>query len=101
YQDKVGSRKELPELFINSINMYNIFKYISENRMDDLIAYVGGAAQKLEAIGADFVVISANTPHIVLDEVNKMEGVTMNSMVESTYDKTNEEMVEKPRLLSK
>lgn len=99
YQDKVGSRKELPELFINSINMYNIFKYISENRMDDLIAYVGGAAQKLEAIGADFVVISANTPHIVFDEVNKMVGVPMISIVESTYAKTNEEGLEKPGLL--
>src|SRR5699024_1242774 len=59
----------------------------------------GGAAQKLEAIGADFVVISANTPHIVFDEVNKMVGVPMISIVESTYAKTNEEGLEKPGLL--
>ncbi|MFC4559781.1 hypothetical protein ACFO3D_16475 [Virgibacillus kekensis] len=46
YQDRVNSKKKLPELFINSINMYNIFKFISEDRIDDLIDYVGEAAQK-------------------------------------------------------
>ncbi|WP_227002609.1 aspartate/glutamate racemase family protein [Salicibibacter kimchii] len=90
YQDKVNSKQELPELFINSINMYNIFHYISENQMDDLVNYVGGAAQKLEEIGADFVVIAANTPHIVFDEVREKVNVPMVSIVEATYDKADE-----------
>src|SRR5699024_11501020 len=72
YQDKVGSRKELPELFINSINMYNIFKYISEKRMDDLIAYVGESAQKIEAIGEEFDVIYINNPTIYQYTVNNL-----------------------------
>src|SRR5699024_2514144 len=38
-------------------------------------------------------------PHIVFDEVNKMMGVTMISIVESTYEKTNEEGIEKLGLL--
>ncbi|WP_164669343.1 aspartate/glutamate racemase family protein [Virgibacillus doumboii] len=89
YQGRVNSKQDLPELFINSINMYNIFKFISEDRLDDLIDYVGGAAQKLESIGADFVVISANTPHIVFDEVKKKVNVPMFSIVEETYRKAD------------
>lgn len=90
YQEKVNSQQDLPELFINSINMYNVFSCIRENRMDDLIDYVGGAAQKLAEIGADFVVISANTPHIVFEEVEKMVNVPMISIVEATYAKAEE-----------
>ncbi|WP_281252478.1 aspartate/glutamate racemase family protein [Oceanobacillus timonensis] len=71
FQEKKGTLQVLPELYINNINMYNIFQYISEWRLDDLIAYVGNAARKLEQLGADGIIIAANTPHIVFDEVQK------------------------------
>ncbi|HLS08358.1 aspartate/glutamate racemase family protein [Lentibacillus sp.] len=99
YQDRMDSKQTLPELYINSINMYNIFKYISEDRLDDLIEYVGGAAQQLERIGGDFVVVSANTPHIVFDEVREKVNVPMISIVEATYDKADELGLENVALL--
>ncbi|QQK74754.1 amino acid racemase [Salicibibacter cibarius] len=99
YQENVSSNKVLPELFINSINMYNIFHYISENQMDELVNYVGGAAQKLEEIGADFVIIAANTPHIVFDEVREQVNVPMISIVEATYAKADERGLQNVGLL--
>ncbi|MFZ3579487.1 aspartate/glutamate racemase family protein [Virgibacillus sp. DJP39] len=90
YQDRMNSKKILPELFINSINMYKVFQLISEDKINELVEYVGSAAQKLEEIGADFVVISANTPHIVFDEVRKKVTVPMISIVESTYEKADQ-----------
>ncbi|MFD1361081.1 aspartate/glutamate racemase family protein [Lentibacillus salinarum] len=90
YQEGMNSKQTLPELFINSINMYNIFQYISEDRLNDLVEYVGGAARQLEDIGADFVVVSANTPHIVFDDVRKKVTIPMISIVEATYDKADE-----------
>ncbi|MFG6115713.1 aspartate/glutamate racemase family protein [Halobacillus sp. MO56] len=90
YQQRVNSRQKLPELYINSINMYNIFHFISENQMDELIEYVGSAAKQLEAIGADFIVIAANTPHIVFDKISKQVNVPMISIVEATYEETKE-----------
>ncbi|GGB59995.1 amino acid racemase [Virgibacillus dakarensis] len=90
YQEKVNSKQKLPELFINSINMYNIFRFISEGKLDALVNYVGEAAQKLESIGADFIIISANTPHIVFDQVREKVGVPMISIVEATYEKAEE-----------
>lgn len=99
YQERMNSKQTLPELFINSINMYNIFHYISEGQMEALIDYVGDAAEKLENIGADFVVISANTPHIVFDEVQKKVNVPMISIVDSTYDKAETLGLQKVGLL--
>src|SRR5699024_8325006 len=90
YQQRMNSIQTLPELFINSINMYNIFKFISEDRLDDLVDYVAGAANKLENIGADFVVVSANTPHIVFNEVRKKVNVPMISIVDATFEKAKE-----------
>ncbi|WP_077325626.1 aspartate/glutamate racemase family protein [Virgibacillus siamensis] len=90
YQDRMGTKQTLPELFINSINMYNIFQYISEDRFGDLVEYVASAAVKLEDIGADFVVVSANTPHIVFDEVREKVNIPMISIVEATFDKSEE-----------
>ncbi|WP_343273869.1 aspartate/glutamate racemase family protein [Lentibacillus songyuanensis] len=90
YQNKMNSKQVLPELFINSINMYNVFQYISDNDLDGLATYVGDAARQLEVIGADFVIISANTPHIVFDQVRKKVHVPMISIVEATYAKVEE-----------
>ncbi|ALX48440.1 aspartate/glutamate racemase family protein [Lentibacillus amyloliquefaciens] len=90
YQERMNSNQTLPEFYINSINMYNIFKYISEDRLDDLSAYVGGAAKKLENIGADFVIVSANTPHIVFNQIRERVSVPMISIVEATYEKADE-----------
>ncbi|WP_324212241.1 aspartate/glutamate racemase family protein [Lentibacillus sp.] len=90
YQDRMNSKQTLPELFINSINMYHVFKFISEDRLDDLSEYVGAAAKKLEEIGADFAVVSANTPHIVFDQIRKYVTIPMISIVEATYDKADE-----------
>lgn len=90
YQDRMNSKQTLPELFINSINMYNIFKFIGEDRLDDLVEYVAVATNKLEEICADFVVVSANTPHIVFDEVQRKVNVPMISIVESTNVKADQ-----------
>ncbi|GAB3060177.1 aspartate/glutamate racemase family protein [Virgibacillus ainsalahensis] len=99
YQARVNSKQELPELYINSINMYKIFQFISDNQINSLIDYVGGAAKKLEDIGADFAVISANTPHIVFEKIQERVNIPMISIVEATQDKADELNLKKACLL--
>src|SRR5690606_32520576 len=48
------------------------------------------AAQKLEKIGADFIIISANTPHLVFNQVQEKVKTPMISIVEVTYNKADE-----------
>lgn len=99
YQEKKDSLQVLPELYINSINMYNIFTYISEERLDDLAEYVGNAARKLELLDVDGIVIAANTPHLVFEEVQKQVEVPMLSIVDASVEAAENQNAENIGLL--
>lgn len=85
FQERTGSKEILPELFIYSVNMYKVFEFISNQQLDQLAQYLIDAVQKLERAGVDFVAISANTPHIVFDQVKQKVEVPMISIVEETF----------------
>ncbi|WP_112182023.1 MULTISPECIES: aspartate/glutamate racemase family protein [Paraliobacillus] len=90
YQERMQSKEVLPEMFINSINMYQVFEFINNKQLDGLTNYLVDAVKKLDAVGSDFAIISANTPHIVFEEVQKQIPIPMISIVEATYNKTLE-----------
>lgn len=88
YQERMDSKEVLPELFINSINMYQVFEFISKEDLDGLAAYLVDAIKKLEGVGVDFAIISANTPHLVFDKVKQKVDIPLISIVEETYKHT-------------
>lgn len=85
FQERIGSKEILPELVINSINMYKIFELISSGKVAELIQYIADAVQKLAKAGADFAAISGNTPHLVFDQVQEMVEIPIISIVEATF----------------
>lgn len=99
YQDRLGSKEVLPELFINSINMYQVFNFISNDNLNGLVDYLTKAVQKLELVGADFAAISANTPHIVFDKVQANVNIPLISIVEETVQSAGELNLKKIGLL--
>ncbi|AKG33869.1 aspartate/glutamate racemase family protein [Paenibacillus durus] len=99
FQAKIGSKEELPELFINSINMYKMYNLLMNGQTQELIHYLTDAVQKLESVGADFVVMSGNTPHIVFEQIQQQVQVPMISIVEETYLKAQELNLEKIGLI--
>jgi aspartate racemase len=99
FQEKIGSKEDLPELFINSINMYKMFNLLMNGQTEELINYLAEAVQNMENIGCDFVVMSANTPHIVFEQVQQKVQVPMISIVEETYKKAEELGLERIGLL--
>lgn len=99
FQEKIGSKEDLPELFINSINMYKMFNLLMNGQTKELIHYLTDAVQKLESVGVDFVVFTGNTPHIVFERVQEKVQVPMISMVEETYLKAQEWNLEKVGLI--
>ena len=99
FQEKIGSKEDLPELFINSINMYKMFNLLMNGQTKELIHYLTDAVQKLESVGVDFVVFTGNTPHIVFERVQEKVQVPMISMVEETYLKAQELSLEKVGLI--
>lgn len=99
YQEKVGNKEELPELLINSINMYKIFALLENGQTEELADYLTEAVRTLEKAGADFVVLTANTAHIVFDQVQQRASVPMISIVDETYKRTEGLGLEKIGLL--
>ena len=51
--------------------MYKMFQLLSNGQWEELIDYLAEAVQKLKHVGADFVVMSGNTPHIVFAEIQQ------------------------------
>ena len=99
FQEKVGSRETLPELYINSINMYKMFELIKDEKTEQLVNYLAKAAQKLEYMGADFIVMAANTPHIVFGQVKQQINIPMISIVEETYSESHKFNLKKVGLI--
>ena len=90
FQEETGSKESLPELLIYSINMYKIFDLLQNNQEEELAEYLAAAVLSLERAGADFAVISANTPHIVFDKVQQKVNIPMISIVEESYRKAGQ-----------
>ena len=57
------------KLFLYSLNMEEFAKFGQANDWDGLGNYLSGIAKKLEAQGAEAIVICANTPHLAADKI--------------------------------
>ncbi|MBD8014456.1 aspartate/glutamate racemase family protein [Planococcus wigleyi] len=99
FQEDTGSKESLPELLIYSINMYKIFDLLQNNQEEELAEYLAAAVLSLERAGADFAVISANTPHIVFDKVQQKVNIPMISIVKESYRTAHQLEIDKIGLL--
>lgn len=92
YHDIVyGVQKRLgnncfPDLTIESVNLFEALRLCSEQKYDELTEYLMQAINNLIKSGADFVALSANTPHIVFDRLRERSAVPLVSIVEATRD---------------
>jgi len=75
-----------PSLLINSINMQRMRDLVADNRLPELTVWLAAEIRKLAAAGADFALLSANTPHIVFDALQAESPVPMISIVETARD---------------
>ena len=73
-----------PELLINSIDLNKGRGMIEAGDFAGLTNYLVTEVAKLARAGADFGIISANTPHLVFDEVQSQSPIPLISIVEAT-----------------
>ena len=73
-----------PEFIINSVNLTKGLNFMDSNDLAGMADYLLQAIGKLARGGADFGIISANTPHIVFDEVASQSPIPLLSIVEAT-----------------
>jgi aspartate racemase len=83
YRKRTGDGS-YPQFIINSINMKKGLDFMEASNLAGMAEYLLEEISKLVQAGATFGLISANTPHIVFDEVASKSPVSLISIVEAT-----------------
>jgi aspartate racemase len=84
YRDKNDGNS--PALIINSVNLKLLLALINANRLEELTQELTGAVEVLARAGADFAAFTANTPHIVFDEIQRRSRIPLISIVEAVRE---------------
>ena len=92
YQSLIAAYREqtnddsYPSIIINSINLTRAIALVTANELAALAEWLAAQIEKLRAAGADFALISANTPHIAFDEIARRSPLPLISIVEATCE---------------
>jgi len=76
-----------PQLIINSVNLKLLLALVNANKLEELTQELTATIEQLARAGADFAAFTANTPHIVFDEVQRRSRIPLISIVEATCEK--------------
>jgi aspartate racemase len=79
-----------PEIVIVSLN-FEKFTNFENNDRTRYIEYLVEGIKSLENAGAAFVIMAANSPHVVFDEVEKRAAVPLLSIVEVTAERAHQQ----------
>jgi aspartate racemase len=83
YRQRTGDGS-YPQFMINSINLKKGLDFMEANNLAGMTDYLVEEIGKLILAGATFGLISANTPHIVFDQVASRSSIPLVSIVEAT-----------------
>jgi aspartate racemase len=88
-----------PEMVIFSVSLEEVLGLVGRQEWSSLIYLLVAKMKALKAAGADFAAITANTPHIVFDEVQAKSPIPLLSIVTATLERTKELGLKKVGLL--
>ena len=83
YRERTGYR-HYPEFVIVSVDLRKGLDFMDANDLSGMGNFLLQGVNKLAQAGAEFGIISANTPHIVFDEVAPNSPIPLISIVEAT-----------------
>ena len=105
YQSLIAAYREqtnddsYPAIIINSINLTKAIALVTANELAALAEWLASEIEKLRAAGADFALISANTPHIAFDEIARRSPLPLISIVEATCEAAKQSGLKRLALL--
>jgi len=85
------ANKHYPEFVIVSVDLRKGLDFMDANNLSGMANYLLEGINKLARSGADFGIISANTPHIVFEQVVPKSPIPLISIVEATCAATKEQ----------
>src|SRR6266516_8126862 len=83
YRERTGDGS-YPEFIIKSVNLRKGLDFMDANDLTGMADYLLEGIGNLARAGADFGLISANTPHIVFDDIASKSPIPLISIVEAT-----------------
>ena len=85
YREKADGAS--PPLIINSVDLKRAITWMGAGEFGNLTDYLVDEVDKLRRAGADFAALTANTPHIVFDELQARSKLPLISIVETACDR--------------
>jgi Aspartate racemase len=79
FRERTGDR-HYPEFVIVSVDLRKGLDFMDANDLSGMANYLLEGIDKLARAGADFGIISANTPHIVFDEVAPKSPIPLSAL---------------------
>ena len=79
-----------PEILIYSLNFQKVIDYELGNDTPKYVDYLMGGINSLQKGGADFIIMAANSPHAVYDDLVEKTNLPILSIVEATAEKALE-----------
>ena len=71
-----------PSIVIDSLDVQKALRLVANDR-PALVEYLAGSVRRLAGAGAEFAAMTANTPHIVFDEIAARSAIPLISIVEA------------------
>jgi aspartate racemase len=75
-----------PPLVIDSVDMQRMLALLDAGDLAGLVEYLAAEIGRLERAGADFALVSSNTPHVVFDDLQRRVRLPLLSIVETARD---------------
>lgn len=99
--DKINGDGSLnyPEIVIFSVNMAKFIGLLEEGKYTDAASYIASCVDNIRNAGADFAVISANTPHLLFNEIQAQVNIPLISIVDVCAKQARKIEVKKCALL--
>lgn len=88
-----------PEMIIYSVNMSELIGMMKRKEYDRVVDYLLRVIESLKKAGADFAAMSANTPHLVFDDLKKKSPLPLISIVEAACDEIQRLDLKRPGLI--
>ena len=98
FREKTGGQG-YPPLVIVSLDVDKGVRLLDDKQLDEMAEYLASGARQLAAAGADFALLSANSGHIVFEELRRASPIPLISIVEVTCDEVRRRQLKTVGLL--
>ena len=79
-----------PPVIITSIDLKQMIEWMTAGNLAAVTDGLAAEFERLRIAGADFAALTANTPHIVFDELQERSSLPLISIVEATCDEVRQ-----------